>query len=122
MEGKQVNLGSGFSTVSSNSSRFGCNQFCKIVYLILTSFQILSVVAHKIICSNPILFLYHHLELIWIIKSRHDQIRIKYLIIETCETKRNLKIENKTKSRKIKNEFKLTISSKQTLFIFSFQI
>jgi hypothetical protein len=57
MEGKWVHFGSGFSTVSSNSSRFGCNQFCKIVCLILTPFQILSVVAHKKFCSNPKLFL-----------------------------------------------------------------
>jgi hypothetical protein len=46
MEGKWVHFGSVFSTVSSNSSRFGCNQFCKIVCMILTSFQILSIVAH----------------------------------------------------------------------------
>jgi hypothetical protein len=29
---------------------------------------------------------------------------------------------NETKSRKIKNDFKLTITYKKTLFIFSFQI
>jgi hypothetical protein len=29
----------------------------KIVYLILTPFQILSIVSHKIICSNLVLFL-----------------------------------------------------------------
>jgi hypothetical protein len=56
-EGKWVHFGSGFSTVSPNYSRFGCNQSCKIVCLILMPFQILYVVAHKIICSNPKLFL-----------------------------------------------------------------
>jgi hypothetical protein len=57
MEGKWVYFGFGFSTISSNSLRFGCNEFCKIICMIMTSFQILSVVAHKIICGNPKLFL-----------------------------------------------------------------
>jgi hypothetical protein len=57
MKGKGVHLGNGFSTISSNSSRFGYNQSCKIACLILMPFQILFVVAHKIICSNSILFL-----------------------------------------------------------------
>jgi hypothetical protein len=56
-EGKWVHFGSGFSSISSKSSWFGCNQLCKITCLILTPFQILSIVAHKIIYSNPKLFL-----------------------------------------------------------------
>jgi hypothetical protein len=57
VEAKWVHLGDGFSTVSSNSSEFGCNQSRKIVSMFLMHFQILSVVAYKFICSNPILFL-----------------------------------------------------------------